>query len=106
MLQQKASVCFEKLPEALRQPLGQRLDGFIDDQPVSISPPCSRILRRRETEAQTSQRDACAPPCMLSRQSLHSAIPLRRDSPLSDRSASGRRQNKGPALTPSTQRTA
>src|SRR6267154_5654774 len=31
MLQQKASVCFEKLPEALRQPLGQGLDGFIDD---------------------------------------------------------------------------
>ena len=65
MLQQKAAVGFEKLPEALRQPLGQRFDGFIDDQPVPVPSPCSRILRRSEAEEKASKRDDCAPPRML-----------------------------------------
>src|SRR5258708_31743656 len=39
MLQQKAAVGFEKLPEALRQPLGQRLGSLIDDQSVPVPSP-------------------------------------------------------------------
>ncbi len=65
MLQQKASVCLEEFPEALWQPLGQRLDGFIDDQPVPVPSPRSRILRSSAAEEKASKRDDCAPPRVL-----------------------------------------
>src|SRR6266851_2037154 len=100
MLQQEAAVCVEELPDTLRQ----GVDGFVDDEPVPTSSPRSRILGREKEQHEARERDSRASPCRLKRPSMHSAIPLTRDSLLLEYCASGRKNNRAPSPGSSRQR--
>src|SRR5712664_88882 len=97
MLQQKAAICIEELPNTLWQSLRQGIDGFVDDEPVSAPAPRARTLRREKAEHDASERDSRWPPRVLKRQSLHSEIPFRGDSLPSGCCASGHRNNRASA---------
>src|SRR6267143_721446 len=100
MLQQKAAICVEELPDTRRQ----GIDGFVDDEPVPASSPRARILRSGKEEHEASERDSRASPRKLKRPSMHSAIPLTRDSLLLGYCASGHKNNRAPSPGSSRQR--
>jgi hypothetical protein len=52
MLHQQRAVCFEEAPKLLRK-CSERVDGFIDDQPVSVPAPREAWRWRKKAKQQS-----------------------------------------------------